>query len=74
MFSIGVGAESISNGTEANGVDRTLFAKLFAHMLDNKVYLPPSALEVEFMSTAHTADDARIVAEAFDSFMRGCKA
>ncbi len=74
MFSIGVGAESISNGTEANGVDRTLFAKLFAHMLDNKVYLPPSALEVEFISTAHTADDARIVAEAFDSFMRGCKA
>ncbi len=74
MFSIGIGAESIRNGTEAQGVDRKAFASLFAHMLDSGVYLPPSALEVEFMSSAHTDDDARIVSEAFDAFFRGRKA
>ena len=74
MFSIGIGAESITNGTEAQTVDRKTFASLFAHMLDSGVYLPPSALEVEFMSTAHTEEDARIVSEAFDSFARGLRA
>ena len=73
MFSVGLGADAIRNGSEAQTVDRKAFASLFAHMLDSHVYLPPSALEVEFMSTAHTDEDSRIVSEAFDSFMRKVK-
>ncbi|MBR4504381.1 MAG: glutamate-1-semialdehyde 2,1-aminomutase [Candidatus Methanomethylophilaceae archaeon] len=74
MFSIGLGMDSISNGREARGVDRESFAKLFACMLDSGVYLPPSALEVEFMSAAHTEEDSRKIAEAFDSAVRRLKA
>ena len=74
MFSIGLGRGSISNGSEAQGVDRARFSSLFRHMLDSGVYLPPSALEVEFMSTAHTQEDADKVAAAFDSSLRKVKA
>jgi glutamate-1-semialdehyde 2,1-aminomutase len=73
MFSIGLGMDSISNGREALGADREAFARLFAAMLDSGVYLPPSALEVEFMSAAHTEEDCAKIAEAFDSAVRGLK-
>ncbi len=74
MFSIGLGCGSISNGTEAQGVDRTVFSALFRHMLDQGIYLPPSALEVEFMSSAHTQEDVGRITSAFESFLKKVKA
>ena len=74
MLSIGLGRRSISNGTEAQGVDREAFSALFRHMLDEGVYLPPSALEVEFMSSAHTQEDTDKVISAFGSYLRKVRA
>lgn len=70
MFSVYFGKGSVSNGNEAQGVDREMFSKMFRYMLKHGVYMPPSALEVEFMSTAHDEDSVRTVSEAFGSFLR----
>jgi glutamate-1-semialdehyde aminotransferase len=40
-------------------------------MLDAGVYLPPSMMEVEFLSTAHDDDSLRMFTETFDDFVRG---
>lgn len=40
------------------------FAPFFQRLLAAGIYLPPSPFEVGFLSTAHTADDIRALAEA----------
>ncbi|MFW2403780.1 MAG: glutamate-1-semialdehyde 2,1-aminomutase, partial [Gammaproteobacteria bacterium] len=42
------------------------YAKLFATALDNGVYLPPSAYEVGFLSTAHSHEDIDRFAGSLD--------
>lgn len=74
MFSIYLGSGGVSNGAQAQKVDRALFSKLFNHMLAHGVYLPPSALEVEFMSLAHSDSDSKKITEAFDGFFSGASA
>lgn len=74
MFSVFFGLESVSNGTEAMKVDRTMFDRLFRYMLSHGIYLPPSALEVEFMSIAHTEEDVTRFEEAFAGFLKETKA
>jgi glutamate-1-semialdehyde 2,1-aminomutase len=44
----------VSNFDEAKTTDRSLYAKFHRHMLGEGFYLPPSALEAVFLSTAHT--------------------
>ena len=46
------------------------FAALHRALLDEGVFLPPSAYEVAFLSTAHTDDVLRIAEEAFQ---RACR-
>jgi len=70
MFSIFFGQDSVRNGAEAQNVDRGMFSKLFMYMLDHGVYLPPSALEVEFMSITHDDDAVARISETFDGFLR----
>lgn len=71
MFSIYFGSGSVSNGADAQKVDRAMFDKLFRHMLAHGVYLPPSALEVEFMSAMHRDKEIKTITEAFDKFFAG---
>lgn len=71
MFSIYFGSDSVSNGAEAQKVDRAMFDKLFRYMLAHGVYLPPSALEVEFMSAMHREKEIKTITEAFDGFFAG---
>ena len=73
MFSIYFGPEQVTNGKEAMGVDREMFDRMFRYMLANGVYLPPSALEDEFMSLAHRDEDVKELQEKFKGFFESVK-
>jgi len=73
MFSIFFGIDSATNGTEAMKADRQMFDRLFRFMLQNGVYLPPSAFEVDFMSLAHSDEDCGKLAERFKEFFGSVK-
>lgn len=71
MLSVFFGVDEVKNGSDAAKTDRSMFGRLFKHMLDHGIYLPPSALEVWFLSVAHDAESARKVTDAFDGFLAG---
>ncbi|MBP5686132.1 MAG: glutamate-1-semialdehyde 2,1-aminomutase [Candidatus Methanomethylophilaceae archaeon] len=73
MFSIFFGIEKATNGTEAMKADRQMFDRMFRYMLANGVYLPPSALEVDFMSLAHSKEDVAELEEKFKGFFESVK-
>ncbi len=68
MFSIFFGPEEVTNGSQAETADRVMFDRLFRYMLDHGVYLPPSALEDEFMSIAHDDEVVSRLEETFKGF------
>lgn len=49
---------------DARSQDTAAFAAFFHAMLDNGVWLPPSAFEAWFVSAAHTDEDLEIIAMA----------
>lgn len=71
MFQIFFGKENVSNGSEAKTADMMMFNGLFRHMLKAGVYLPPSAMEVEFLSTSHDEIAMSRFVESFDDYLRG---
>lgn len=71
MFSVFFGPEEVRNGSDAERTDRAAFGRMFRYMLDNGVYLAPSALEDSFVSLAHTDEDIDRLEEAFAEFMAG---
>ena len=73
MFSIFFGIEKATNGSEAMKADREMFDRMFRYMLANGVYLPPSAMEVDFMSLAHTEEDVTILEDKFKGFFESVK-
>ena len=73
MFSIFFGIEKATNGSEAMKADRDMFDRMFRYMLANGVYLPPSAMEVDFMSLAHTEEDVTILEDKFKGFFESVK-
>ena len=50
------GAERIVNFEQSGAVDVDMFKRFFHAMLDNGVYLAPSAYEAGFVSSAHTEE------------------
>lgn len=70
MFSVFFGPEEVTNGNQAMTADREMFGRMFRYMLDHGVYLPPSALEVNFMSIAHDDEAVARVTDAFEGFAR----
>lgn len=69
MFQIFFGVDSVKNGTDAMKCDRKIFGEFFKNMLDSGIYLPPSALEVNFLSTEHSPAMKKL-SEEFDKNMR----
>jgi glutamate-1-semialdehyde 2,1-aminomutase len=49
---------------EASAQDAAAFARLFHALHEAGVYLPPSAFEALFVSTAHSREDVEVVVEA----------
>lgn len=56
MFSLFFGRKSIENMEDARHIDTKMFGKLFRFLFENGVYIPPSAHEAWFISSAHTED------------------
>lgn len=71
MFQVFFGMDSVNNGTDAMKTDRAIFEKMFRHMLESGIYLPPSALETNFISTEHDDLSIRRITETFDKFLGG---
>ncbi|MFA6679786.1 MAG: glutamate-1-semialdehyde 2,1-aminomutase [Candidatus Methanomethylophilaceae archaeon] len=70
MFQIFFGIDSVTNGTDAGNIDSKTFEKMFKYMLRSGIYLPPSPLETNFISTAHDDSDINKFVEIFDQFLR----
>ncbi|GIV18882.1 MAG: glutamate-1-semialdehyde 2,1-aminomutase [Armatimonadota bacterium] len=56
---------AVTDTASAFSTDRQLYARLFHAMLRRGVFLPPSALEAWFVSTAHTESHIERTAKAF---------
>ena len=70
MISIHFADHDITDFTSASKADIPLFNKLFHHMLDNGVYLPPSAYESWFLNNALTYYDLDKTVEVFGDFLK----
>jgi len=63
MFGLFFSEYPVRNYNDAIASETKLFNKLFHYALDNGVYLPPSAYETCFISTAHKGSDIERAAE-----------
>jgi glutamate-1-semialdehyde 2,1-aminomutase len=61
MFAVFFTATPVRDYTTALASDAKLFARFFHGCLDRRVFLPPSAYETAFLSTAH---EGTVVARA----------
>ncbi len=58
------GQTRVDNFAQATACDVDAFRRFFAAMLDEGVYLAPSAYEAGFMSSAHTPEDIQLTLDA----------
>ncbi|WP_355660588.1 glutamate-1-semialdehyde 2,1-aminomutase [Halomonas salifodinae] len=58
------GQSRVDNFAQATACDAEAFCRFFSAMLDEGVYLAPSAYEAGFMSSAHTAEDIQATLDA----------
>ncbi|MDR0791041.1 MAG: glutamate-1-semialdehyde 2,1-aminomutase [Methanomassiliicoccaceae archaeon] len=70
MFQVFFAVDSVKNATEAMRCDGKMYMNLFGRMLDSGIYMPPAALEANFMCTEHGEQDIRKIAEEFERNMR----
>ena len=71
MFSVFFAANPVRDYASALDADRALFARFFRACLDGGVYLPPSAFETGFLSTAHAGSAVERACEIVDRSIRG---
>ena len=57
LFSVFFDTEPVTNYEEALKADKSGFNTFFAKMLDQRIYLAPSAFEAWFVSVAHSDED-----------------
>lgn len=66
------GAEKIINFEQSGAVDVEMFKRFFHAMLENGVYLAPSAYEAGFVSSAHTEEHIHATINAAREAFRAC--
>jgi glutamate-1-semialdehyde 2,1-aminomutase len=64
MFAFFFAEEPVRNFTDVMASDTDRFSPLFREAMDRGVYLPPSAFETCFISTAHEEGDLDRAMEA----------
>ena len=69
MFQVFFGKRTVTYAGDARESDQRMFDEMFRFMLKKGFYLPPSGMEVEFLSTAHGYDTVSGFCEAFDEFL-----
>lgn len=70
MISVHFSSEEITDFAAAGRANNTLFNKYFHYMLDNGIYLPPSAFETWFVSNAITKEDIDKTVKATEAFIQ----
>lgn len=70
MFSFFFSDKSVTDADSARSADRGKFNKVFHALLDDGIYLAPSAFEAGFISAAHTRDDIARTIDAFENALR----
>jgi glutamate-1-semialdehyde 2,1-aminomutase len=70
MISVFFGITSATNFNEVSQSDIPMFNKFFHHMLDNGVYLPPSAYETWFLSDSLTENDIDYTVNCAQKFLK----
>jgi glutamate-1-semialdehyde 2,1-aminomutase len=68
MISIHFSEKPVIDFASASAARNDIFNKLFHHMLDNGIYLPPSAFETWFISEAIGPKELELTLEAVDTF------
>jgi glutamate-1-semialdehyde 2,1-aminomutase len=68
MMSIFFTNEEVIDFESASKTDISLFNKFFHHMLDNGIYLPPSAFESWFISNALSSEEIQKTLAAVEKF------
>ncbi len=68
MISVHFCNEEVVDFTTAAKGNNDTFKKFFHHMLDNGIYLPPSAFETWFLSAALSEKDLEKTIAACNSF------
>jgi len=71
MISVFFNPKPVTNFDEASASDKALFGRVFHKLLDNGIYLPPSALESWFLTASHSVEDIDQTIEAFGDAVRG---
>jgi glutamate-1-semialdehyde 2,1-aminomutase len=72
MLGVFFSGQQATDFEEAKLTDRGLYAKFHRSMLDEGIYLPPSAFETLFLSTAHTAADVDATIKASRKAFASC--
>jgi glutamate-1-semialdehyde 2,1-aminomutase len=70
MISVHFSDKPVTNFTDAASANNTLFNGFFHHMLNEGIYLPPSAYETWFISTALSTADIDRTVEVAGKFFR----
>jgi glutamate-1-semialdehyde 2,1-aminomutase len=68
MISVFFGSKPVKNFADAANTDIPMFNKFFHHMLNEGIYLPPSAYETWFLSDALSDADINQTLEAVSKF------
>ncbi|HEY5861301.1 MAG TPA: glutamate-1-semialdehyde 2,1-aminomutase [Actinomycetota bacterium] len=68
MFSVFFAGGPIRNFSDASAADHERYARLFHHLLDAGVYLPPSGYELWTLSTTHGPEETERILGAVSSF------
>ena len=68
LFSVFFTDAAVRDFDGAQGADHDRYARLFHHLLDRGVYLPPSGYELWTLGTAHGPEEVGRVVEAAASF------
>ncbi len=70
MISLHFSSKPVTNFADAASADNTLFNKFFHAMLQAGIYLPPSAYETWFISTAVSEADVQATLQAAAAFVK----
>ena len=71
MFQVFFGKRFVSDAMDARSTDGKRYDDLFRFMLKEGYYLPPSKMEVNFLSVAHNNEVVDRFCELFDTFLGG---
>ena len=70
MFSIFFGLNKVASKEDLRALDEATFVRLFRHLFDRGIYIPPSSHEAWFISNAHTDAHLDYTLECIRAFMQ----